>query len=50
MGKYNENAAALTWEIVNGSKDMGKWELSYLKEDKYESFKGEGFEEFLNAA
>jgi hypothetical protein len=27
--KYNENAAAFTWEIINDSEDIGSWELLY---------------------
>lgn len=51
MDKYNENAAALTWEIVNDSEDIGKWKLSYLKEnEKIETFQGKGIINFLNAA
>lgn len=44
--KYNENAAALNWEIVNGSSDIGKWNLWYLGK----LIQGTGFEEFFNAA
>ena len=44
--KYNENAAAFTWEIINDSEDIGSWELLY--EDQL--IKGTGFIEFLSAA
>lgn len=44
--KYNEDAAALNWEIVNGLEDIGLWKLWY-KEDLIE---GSGIEEFINAA
>ena len=44
--RYNENAAALTWEIVDDKEDIGKFELLYNEE----IIKGEGFEEFLSAA
>lgn len=44
--KYNEDAAALTWEILNGKKDIGKWELLY----KDELIKGKGFKDFISAA
>ena len=43
---YNENAAALNWEIVNEKSDIGDWTLWYEKEE----IKGCGFEEFINAA
>jgi len=26
--KYNENAAALLWEIINESEDIGNWVLT----------------------
>ena len=41
--KYNENAAALNWEIVNESTDIGKWKLWYLNN----LIEGYGFEEFF---
>ena len=44
--KYNENPAAMTWEIENDSEDIGIWRLVYNDE----VIKGKGFEEFLNAA
>lgn len=44
--QYNENAAALNWEIVNESTDIGKWKLWYLDN----LIEGQGFEEFFNAA
>lgn len=44
--KYNENAAALNWNIVNGSEDIGLWKLWY--EGKL--IEGTGFIEFFNAA
>ena len=51
MERYNENAAALTWEIVNYSEDIGKWEMTYMNKDgEFIEFNGNGFEEFLNAA
>ena len=28
---YNENAAALTWEIINDEEDLGSWTLWYLE-------------------
>ena len=30
--RYNENAAALTWEIVDDKEDIGKFELLYNEE------------------
>ena len=51
MSKYNENAAALTWKIVNNSEDIGNWELNYLKENgEYETYNGKGINNFLSAA
>ena len=44
--KYNEDAAALTWEILEKKADIGNWELLY--KDKLIS--GRGFREFLSAA
>lgn len=44
--KYNEDAAALTWEILNGEKNIGNWELLY----KNELIKGKGFKDFISAA
>lgn len=43
---YNDNAAALKWEIINDQKDIGKWELT--TEDKV--IEGQGFKDFLSAA
>lgn len=43
---YNDNAAALTWEIINDKEDIGKFEILYSGK----IIKGEGFKEFLNAA
>lgn len=44
---YNEEAAALVWEIINDKKDIGKWILTY----KGKEIKGKGFKEFhTNAA
>lgn len=50
MGNYNDNAAALTWEIINNSEDIGKWKLVYLSGKDIKEFEGKGFKEFLNAA
>lgn len=51
MSKYNNNAAALTWEIINNNEDIGKWKLSYLKEnEEIETYNGNGIVDFLNAA
>lgn len=47
---YNENAAALTWEIVNDNEDIGTWELVYAVEERFITYKGTGLEEFLSAA
>lgn len=44
--KYNEDAAALTWEILNNEQDIGKWELLY----KDNLIEGKGFKEFISAA
>ena len=46
--KYNENAAALTWEIVNDSKDIGLWKLWYNENES--PIEGSGIEEFIGAA
>lgn len=47
MGKiYNENAAALTWEILNNVQDIGNFEILY----NGKVIKGKGFVEFLKAA
>ena len=43
---YNEDAAALTWEVLNNKKDIGKWELLY----KGRIIEGKGFKDFLSAA
>ena len=43
---YNENAAALNWEIINGKQDIGLWQLWYEEN----VIKGYGVEEFINAA
>ena len=40
---YNDYAAALKFELINNSDDIGKWELGYKEEKKY----GEGFTDFL---
>ena len=44
--KYNNEAAALTWEIVNDQKDIGNWVLSYRGVD----YKGKSFNGFLEKA
>ena len=44
--KYNNNAAAMTWEILNDQEDIGKFEILY----EGNLIKGVGFEEFLSAA
>lgn len=44
---YNDCAAALTWEMLNGVQNIGKWELEF---EDGKIIKGEGFEDFLNAA
>ena len=36
--KYNEDAAALTWEILDKKADIGNWELLY--KDKLISGRG----------
>lgn len=43
---YNDNAAALTWEIINDEEDIGKFEILY----NGKTIKGSGFKEFLSAA
>ena len=51
---YNDNAAALIWEVLNEEKNIGKWKLivsnSVNNDDNNEMFLGEGFDEFLNTA
>ena len=48
---YNENVAALTWEIVNYKKDIGKWKLSYYDAlGNFKEVEGIGFVDFINAA
>ena len=48
MKKYDENAAALNWEIENGSKDIGAWKLWYSENET--PIEGQGVIEFFNAA
>ena len=43
---YNEEAAALVWEIENGSEDIGRWVLTFQNEE----IKGKGLREFLDNA
>lgn len=43
---YNDNAAALTWNILNDQKEIGDWKLVYNEKE----YKGEGFNEFLTVA
>lgn len=50
MSKFNDNAAALTWEIINNNEDIGNWKLVYLSGKDIKEFEGKGFKEFLNAA
>ena len=46
MVKYNNEAAALTWDILNDQMDIGNWTLSYQGRD----YQGKGFNEFLGKA
>lgn len=46
VAKYNDCAAALTWEILNEVQDIGNWEIKF---ENKEQITGKGFEEFLNA-
>lgn len=43
---YNENAYALSWEVLNGQEDIGKWMLYGGEEEQT----GIGFESFFSAA
>lgn len=43
---YNENAYALSWEVLNGQEDIGKWMLYGGEEIQ----SGIGFESFFSAA
>ena len=43
---YNDNVAALNWEVINHKQDIGFWKLAY--DNKV--IKGIGFENFIKAA
>lgn len=43
--KYNDYAAALKFELINNSDDIGKWEMAYKENKQF----GEGITEFLMA-
>lgn len=43
---YNDEAAALIWEVKNEEKNIGSWKMVYCDKE----ILGEGFQEFIEAA
>ena len=44
---YNDNAAALIWDVLNDERDIGNWKLVC---DNNKELNGKGFNEFLTVA